>query len=173
MAQKRMQFEPYKAKKCIFHAIRYIIFALQVVEHGRIIDYSAANHYLKDILEYPSSEWEDLKAAFQKPIFIKLRDELFGKVRYHELYSRMEMDTEVYAHLFNTRDKLRFLGSDIRSLDTMSKQPVGETDAAGALEIVRYLRDHDLQSLRDLFKIRVLPHSNYAHIIHLSPTVHH
>lgn len=169
MAQKRMALEPYKAKKCIFHAIRYIVFALQVVEHGRIIDYSAANYYLKEILEYPSSKWEDLKAAFHKPVFCKLRDELFSRARYQELYSRMHTEVEVYSHLFNTRDSIAFLGSDIRVLESTPRQIVA--DPSSSLKTVQFIREHGLQKLRDSLHVRVLPHSQRPNIIHLLPTV--
>jgi len=159
---------------------RYIVFALQVVEHGKVVDYSAANHYLKEIMDHPSSEWEDLKAAFQKPVFFKLRDEFFNKARYHELYSRMDVEAEVHAHLFNPRDKAAFLASDIGKLNhlatTGSSPPGGEeessTDPSGLLETVRYLREHGVQQLRQRYHLRVLPHSQHANIIHLAPTVH-
>jgi hypothetical protein len=73
MAKKRMSKEPYKAKKlqgyfeiltvnrCIFHGLRYLTFAIQVVQHQRIIDYSAANHFLEAIKKFPSDKWEELK----------------------------------------------------------------------------------------------------------------
>lgn len=179
MAQKRMTLEPYKAKKCIFHAIRYIVFALQVVEHGKVVDYSAANHYLKEIMDHPSSEWEGLKAAFQKPVFFKLRGEFFNKARYHELYSRMDVEAEVHAHLFNPRDKAAFLASDIDKLNhlatTGSTAPDGEeessADPSGLLETVRFLREQGVQQLRQRYHLRVLPHSQHANIIHLAPTI--
>ena len=157
-------------------AARYIVFALQVVEHGKVVDYSAANHYLKKIMDHPSSEWEDLKAAFQKPVFFKLRDEFFNKARYHELYSRMDVEAEVHAHLFNPRDKAAFLASDIGKLNhlaTTGSTPPDESsaDPSGLLETVRYLREHGVQQLRQRYHLRVLPHSQHANIVHLAPTV--
>jgi hypothetical protein len=39
--------EVYKGKKELVHAVRYVLFATQIVEHGRITDFSAANPLLQ------------------------------------------------------------------------------------------------------------------------------
>lgn len=159
---------------------RYVVFALQIVEHGRIVDYGAANHHLKEILAHPSSKWEDLKAAFQKPVFFKLRDEFFGRARYHELYSRMQLESEMHGHLFNPRHKIAFLSADIGKLNQLAldamRQLSGDEqnppeDPSSRLSVVRILRESGIQALRDQYYIRVIPHSRYPHIVHLSPTV--
>ncbi len=110
MATRRFGKEPYKAKKCLFHALRYIVFAIQILKHGnpsfllsfrfssstilillllviyycciylirsgRIIDYTQANHYLGEIMQFKPNndsikkedEWTQLKKFFS-PIF--------------------------------------------------------------------------------------------------------
>lgn len=78
MAHRRMQAEPYKvsppaldspqAKKCLFHGLRYLNFALQLLRHGAIVDYSLANHYLKEIMSHPSEVYRrKLTLAMGRP----------------------------------------------------------------------------------------------------------
>jgi len=37
-------YDPYVAKKSLFHSFRILDFGCQIAEHGKIVDYSSANH---------------------------------------------------------------------------------------------------------------------------------
>lgn len=43
-------FNPYVAKKSLWHSFRMIIFAQQIAQHSKIIDFSQANYLLPEIL---------------------------------------------------------------------------------------------------------------------------
>ena len=46
---KSIGVDNYKARKCVFHCLRYLVFAAQVIKNGKIVDYGAANHYLTEV----------------------------------------------------------------------------------------------------------------------------
>ena len=50
-------FSPYIAKKSLWHCIRILLFGIQCVKYGKIINYSEANQYYKDIILNESNEW--------------------------------------------------------------------------------------------------------------------
>lgn len=58
----------YIGKKSLFHSIRILGFGIQIALTGRIVDYSAYNHYLNIIMELRTNEWSDFEKIF-KPIF--------------------------------------------------------------------------------------------------------
>jgi hypothetical protein len=47
------------------------MFGTQLAKHGKIIDYSCANHYWEEIYTNPSLNWDDYKEIYQ-PIYNKL-----------------------------------------------------------------------------------------------------
>lgn len=53
--------EPKKAKKNLFHALRYVLFGIQIAEKGKITDYKAANIYYKQIFDEKFTKWEEWK----------------------------------------------------------------------------------------------------------------
>lgn len=65
-------FNPYIGKKSLFHALRIIIFGIQIAKNDKIIDYGEANPYLKEILDNPSEKWEDYQIKYQ-PIYNNLK----------------------------------------------------------------------------------------------------
>lgn len=70
-------YDFYRGLKSLFHCLRLLIFGIQIATYGKIIDYSAANHYWEDLWEkdiVPSHKWEDYKAMYQ-PQLNALRSE--------------------------------------------------------------------------------------------------
>lgn len=63
-AGARFDEEPEASKKKLFHALRVPLFAVQIAESGRIVDYGAANPYLRDILASESLDWEDYQRTY-------------------------------------------------------------------------------------------------------------
>lgn len=57
--------EYYIGKKSLFHSLRILGFGTQIALSGRIIDYSAYNHYLERIMEMDSDNWEIYKKIFK------------------------------------------------------------------------------------------------------------
>eukprot|EP01087_Luapelamoeba_hula_P014826 TRINITY_DN4398_c0_g1_i2.p1 TRINITY_DN4398_c0_g1~~TRINITY_DN4398_c0_g1_i2.p1 ORF type:complete len:570 (+),score=67.43 TRINITY_DN4398_c0_g1_i2:508-2217(+) len=170
MAQKRMEKEPYKAKKCIFHALRYLTFAIQVVTHGAITDYTAANHYLKDIMDHPSFDWQVLKDDFGKKVFNPLREAFLNCATFNDFYSKYDLVQHVHVHLFNTHNVTGFLtgANDCSSLSSEA-QLNDQTDSP--YHIVTYLRANGLGRLVENYKIRALPHAKHPNLIHFSSTI--
>lgn len=63
-----------KFKKRIWNSIRILIFSIQYLQNGKIIDRKAANSYLIDV-EKPFENFEDVKKYFY-PILKDLRDQI-------------------------------------------------------------------------------------------------
>lgn len=79
-AKKKFEVErePYIAKKSLWHSLRILNFGIQLATTGTIQDYTAANHWWKDILANSSVIWDDYKMIYQ-PIYNALKTE-FRKV---------------------------------------------------------------------------------------------
>lgn len=58
-------YNPYIAKKSLFHSFRILVFGIQILEFGKIIDYSAANQYYC-IVEDQCNDWDYFKEKYQK-----------------------------------------------------------------------------------------------------------
>ncbi len=67
----------YVGQKSLFHSIRMLDFALQIVNHGRIQNFTNSNHYWYQIKTI--SDWSELKEKF-KPVLNQLNSELRKKV---------------------------------------------------------------------------------------------
>ena len=64
-------YNQYVGLKSLFHSFRIIIFAIQIAEYGKIVDYTAANDYFVSIFSDPTLDWEYLKDKY-KPMHNKL-----------------------------------------------------------------------------------------------------
>jgi predicted nucleotidyltransferase len=62
------------AKKGIFHALRILMFGIQLKEHKRIVNFSEANELKEEINRLPDEMFDDR-------MYLKLRDELMFKLR--------------------------------------------------------------------------------------------
>jgi hypothetical protein len=78
-AKKKLTIEkdynPYIAKKSLFHSLRILMFGIQIAEKGRIYDYSEANCFWTDIVENPKNDWEYYKEIYQ-PIYNSFKTRL-------------------------------------------------------------------------------------------------
>jgi hypothetical protein len=57
-----------KGKKNIGHAIRYLLFGLQIIEHGIIVDFQISNPIYREIQSIGSDSYADYEKHFL-PIF--------------------------------------------------------------------------------------------------------
>ena len=51
-------FDPYIAKKSLWHSLRILMFGIQIMNTGKIYNYSEANELYKEILKKDSNDWE-------------------------------------------------------------------------------------------------------------------
>lgn len=58
-------FNPYIAKKSLFHSLRILKFGIQLAKHGKVIDFSEANYIYDQIIIIDSNDWEVLKNKYQ------------------------------------------------------------------------------------------------------------
>jgi len=58
-------FNPYTARKSLFHSFRILYFGIQIATYGKIINYQEANSLLYEILNNRSEKWEDYKVKYQ------------------------------------------------------------------------------------------------------------
>lgn len=63
-------YDLYIGKKSLFHSLRILLFGIQIAKYNKIVDYTIANKYLKDIL-LMSNDWNIIKNKYQ-PIYNKL-----------------------------------------------------------------------------------------------------
>jgi len=66
--------DPYRGKKSLFHAFRIIKFGCQVAKYGKVVDFSEANGYWKDIVLNNINDWEYYYGKY-KPEFNSLMTE--------------------------------------------------------------------------------------------------
>ena len=74
---ERSPQDTYRGLKNLFHGIRYILFALQILTTKQVTDYHCANEYYFEIMTYMDHtdwSWDDLKARYA-PIYKRLRHE--------------------------------------------------------------------------------------------------
>lgn len=78
-AHKKMtvleDFDLYRGQKSLFHAVRLLMFGIQIAKYGEIVDYTEANRYWEIISGMKDSPWELYKQTF-KPILNQIRSEL-------------------------------------------------------------------------------------------------
>jgi len=53
-----------KGKKNIVQAMRYALFGIQMLEHGRIVDYERATDFHKQIFDDPSCDWAHIDKTY-------------------------------------------------------------------------------------------------------------
>lgn len=87
--KKLKQGDIYIGKKSLFHSLRILGFGTQIALTGRIVDYSAYNHYLYRIMDLETDDWEVYKKIF-KPV-----------------YNRMKSNFRIFAPLEETNDSSR------------------------------------------------------------------
>jgi predicted nucleotidyltransferase len=66
--------QKHLAKKGVFHALRILMFGIQLKEHKKIIDFSVSNELKREIERLP----EDI---FDDRLYLKLRDKLMENLR--------------------------------------------------------------------------------------------
>ena len=67
-------FNPRVGKKSLWHSLRLYMFGIQIMNTGKIYDYSEANKYYDDIVNNPCNDWEYYKNKY-KPIHNKLHSD--------------------------------------------------------------------------------------------------
>ena len=65
-------FVPYVGKKSLWHSLRILMFGIQILADGKIVDYSCANRFYKDIVENDCDDWQYFKEKYQ-PIYNSLK----------------------------------------------------------------------------------------------------
>src|SRR5690606_16367271 len=61
---KGPDYNPYIAKKSLFHSLRILDFGIQIATHGKIMDFSSCNHLYRDIMSIESDDWEIFKEKY-------------------------------------------------------------------------------------------------------------
>lgn len=81
-AKKKLEvvqdYDPYIARKSLFHCLRIVEFGIQLAKYNRIENYQQANLYFETIMSNPSVAWTDYQQTYQ-PIYNQLKTE-FKKV---------------------------------------------------------------------------------------------
>lgn len=72
-AKKKIEVEHdyYCGQKSLFHALRILMFGIQIAKTGKINDFGCANEYYGDIVKYANQSWQPLKEKYQ-PIYNSL-----------------------------------------------------------------------------------------------------
>lgn len=65
----------YRGLKSIFHSIKMLIFAIQIMEHGKIADFTAANYLHKEINDCDEIDFEYFRETYL-PLKIELENKL-------------------------------------------------------------------------------------------------
>jgi len=67
-AKKKFDVEnqTYIAKKSLFHSLRILMFGIQLAQHGKIVDFVAANGYWNEIMLNPATDWKTYNSLYKK-----------------------------------------------------------------------------------------------------------
>jgi hypothetical protein len=65
----------YRGLKSIFHSLKMLMFAIQILEHGKIVDYTSANYLHKEINDCNEIDWEYFRETYL-PFKIELENKL-------------------------------------------------------------------------------------------------
>lgn len=69
-AKKKLTVEkdldPYRGKKSLFHAFRIAKFGCQIAKYGKIVDFTEANYYWKDIVLNEHNDWQFYHNKYKK-----------------------------------------------------------------------------------------------------------
>jgi hypothetical protein len=76
-------YNPYIAKKSLFHSLRILEFGRQIMKFGFIYDFKRANIYFDEIMSY-NDDWEELKEKYQ-PIYNDLKTQFKKAHREREI----------------------------------------------------------------------------------------
>lgn len=136
--------------------LKNISLTVKVVKNQRITDYSAANHFLSEIMKYPSDKWEDLKLKFY-PIFKQLTIELDNSFAFNEFYSRMETELHMVQNSLNIDALSKYLPSSKKEEETSKLSSI--LSELGILEACTK------------YQLRASAHRKYTNLVHISPTV--
>ena len=71
----------YRGLKSIFHSLRMLMFAIQIAEHGKIVDFSEANYLHNEINDSDEIDWDYFREkylAFKIELENKLKDMCYG-----------------------------------------------------------------------------------------------
>lgn len=72
---KIQKYDFHRGLKSIFHSIRMLMFANQIAEHGKIVDFSVANHLYSEIVDCDEIEWDYFREKYL-PLKIELENNL-------------------------------------------------------------------------------------------------
>lgn len=65
-------YNPTVGKKSLWHSLRIIDFGIQILKHGKIVDYSSMNKLYNEIVLSEETDWEYFKCKY-KPIYNSLK----------------------------------------------------------------------------------------------------
>lgn len=77
-------YAPYIGKKSIWHSLRILMFGIQIMNYGKIIDFKEANYLYDEIVKNETNDWE------------------YYKEKYQALYNKLHSEFKL-AHLNHTR----------------------------------------------------------------------
>ena len=77
-------FNPRVAKKSLWHSLRIVDFGIQILSHGKIVNYSSLNHLYNDIVNSEINEWKYYKEKYQ-PLYNSLKTQF-------RLFDRKDME---------------------------------------------------------------------------------
>jgi hypothetical protein len=73
--RKIREYDIHKGAKSVFHSLRMLMFAAQIAEHGKIIDFSVANNLYSEIIDCDEFEWDYFKEKYL-PLKVELEEKL-------------------------------------------------------------------------------------------------
>lgn len=69
------KYDFHRGLKSVFHSLRMLMFAIQIAEHGKIVDFSAANHLYSEIVDCDEIEWSYFREKYL-PLKVELEEKL-------------------------------------------------------------------------------------------------
>lgn len=155
-----------KGKKELVHALRYLTFAIQIAEKGRIYDFSAANKYYEQIINDPDNDFDSLSKRYDV-VRSQLREFLATLVPIQE-----QLHTHVGTHQQAVLELPRNIITWLDIYEPPTNFEPSPNQNTHIIQSLNYLRDKgSLKQLQHEHHIDIYRHSQYTHLFLLRHSV--
>lgn len=65
-------YDPYIAKKSLFHCLRILMYGIQIATNGKVTNFKEANEFYNEIMNIKTDNWDEIQDKYQ-PIYNSLK----------------------------------------------------------------------------------------------------
>ena len=162
---KRNENNLYKVFKSLFIAMRYYFYGIEIAKFGTIKNFEGMNHVWKEMI----SKKDELKTwqqifKYYEPQLKQLKKEFSDLCPYQNQYQAKDFSKTKTKPKFQKKHQKENEKSDSKEKEEIKIELENEDSE---LEVIKYLRKHDLAQLCEEYKIKFNRHQNQPNLIQL------